>query len=48
MSRFKLAELSQISAKNIQQYETGSRAMTIDELAIIADALQIGAFHFFL
>lgn len=47
-SRSKFAEYVQIPEDELEQYENGSKAMTIDELATISDALEIGGFHFFL
>jgi transcriptional regulator with XRE-family HTH domain len=44
----KFAEYVQIPLEDLEQYETGSKAMTIDDLATISSALDIGAFHFFL
>lgn len=35
MSRLKLAEAAQISVRKIREYESGNKAMTIDELATI-------------
>jgi transcriptional regulator with XRE-family HTH domain len=48
MSRLKLAEAAQISVRKIREYESGNKAMTIDELATISDVLQMEAFQFFL
>ena len=47
-SREKFSEYVQIPLEDLEQYEKGTKAMTIDELAIIASALGIGGFHFFL
>lgn len=47
-SRSKFAEYIQMPEQELEQYETGAKSMTIDDLATIASALDIGAFHFFL
>jgi transcriptional regulator with XRE-family HTH domain len=44
----KFSQYVQIPVEDLEQYEKGSKAMTIDEIATIADALEIAAFHFFL
>lgn len=44
----KFAEYVQMPLENLEQYEAGTKSMTIDDLATIASALDIGTFHFFL
>lgn len=48
ISKSKLAELARISLGDLEKYEAGEKAIKADDLATIADILEIGAFHFFL
>lgn len=47
-TRARFADYVQIPEEDLEQYESGEKSMTIDDLATIATALEIGAFHFFL